>query len=253
MIGAQVTFTAPGSGPTAALVGPAIVTTDDEGIATSSTLTANGETGPFQVTVTVAGATVPAVFGLTNVSGAANRLTFVQQPTDAIAGATIAPPVTVQLVDSFGNPVHTADVAVALQEGLVSVAHPQGLRVFAPQNTDANGLATFSGLSISQVGQYQLEAAANAIASATSQTFRITAGTPAAIRIEGGTPQSTAILTSFAQPLEVSVLDAFGNAVSGVAVSFAGPGSGASAVLSPASATTNNAGRVSIPRRRTRS
>jgi large repetitive protein len=77
-------------------------------------------------------------------------------------------------------------------------------------------------------------------------TLHIDAGAPATITATGGTPQSAAINTMFAQPLQVTVSDGFGNPVSGATVAFAGPGSGASAVLSATSAATDGAGRASV-------
>ena len=60
-----------------------------------------------------------------------------------------------------------------------------------------------------------------------------------------GTPQSTAISTVFSTVLEVTYTDG-GNPVEGKVVTFAVPGSGASATLSASSATTNAAGVASV-------
>jgi len=67
--GVQVTFEAPSSGATGAFAnGTATETvmTDSNGIATSSTLTANATEGSYSVAATVAGATMPATFELKN-------------------------------------------------------------------------------------------------------------------------------------------------------------------------------------------
>ena len=85
--------------------------TDSQGIATSPALTANAHAGPFTVTAATAGATTPASFSLTNLPGSASRLAFQQQPSNAVAGQAITPPVTVQLQDSAGNPVSQAGSA----------------------------------------------------------------------------------------------------------------------------------------------
>ena len=60
-----------------------------------------------------------------------------------------------------------------------------------------------------------------------------------------GTPQSTAISTVFSTVLEMTYTDG-GNPVEGKVVTFAVPGSGASATLSASSATTNAAGVASV-------
>jgi hypothetical protein len=66
--GVAVTFTAPGSGPTASFAGAAsaLVTTNASGVATAPPLTAGGQTGTYAVTAVAAGVTTPAGFSLTN-------------------------------------------------------------------------------------------------------------------------------------------------------------------------------------------
>jgi adhesin/invasin len=235
--GAQLTFAAPGSGASVTFGGPATVTTDANGEATSPAMTANGQDGPFQVTASTTGAATSATFSLTNVAGAANKLAFIQQPTDTAAGANITPPVTVQLEDSSGNAVHTANVPITLQVYPVA-AHMLAPLSFAAQNTDANGLATFSSLSISQVGQYQLLAESTGIASATSNPFNIHAGTASKILATAGTPQSAIIQTAYAEPLQATVTDTKGNPTSGVSVVFTAPTSGPSGLFGGQSTVT---------------
>ncbi len=223
--GASVTFAAPPPGGASVSFGSsATVMTDVNGIATSPAMTANGQAGSFQVTAATGSAT-SATFSLTNAAGAANKLTFIQQPTDTATGANITPPVTVQLEDSFGNTVHTANIPVTLEVNPV-VARMLRPLSFAAQLTDSNGLATFPTLSISQVGQYQLLAESSSIASATSNTFNIHTGTPSTIVATAGTPQSAIVQTVYGQPLQVTVTDTAGTPVSGVPVVFAAPASG---------------------------
>jgi len=64
-----------------------------------------------------------------------------------------------------------------------------------------------------------------------------------------GTPQSALIDTAFGAPLVVTVKDAKGNPVSGVTVTFAAPGSGASGAFSGGvnTATTNASGAATSP------
>ena len=66
--GVTVTFTAPGIGAGAAFSGSATATaiTNGNGVATAPALTANGQTGSYTVTGSVAGVTTPAAFILTN-------------------------------------------------------------------------------------------------------------------------------------------------------------------------------------------
>jgi adhesin/invasin len=242
---ASVTFNAPAGGASVSFAGPTTVNTDALGIAAAPAATANGTPGTFQVTASTPAATQPATFNLTNVAASANRLGYKQQPTDTAAGQPIAPPVTVQLLDSFGNPVATAGVSVSLQASPIASLF-RTLRGTASVNTDANGLATFPNVIIDQAGAYTLEAQANGIASATSNQFHITAGAAASIQASGGTPQTTTVLTAFPQALQVTVVDAQGNPVNSVTVSFTAPGMGASATLSAPSATTDAGGHASI-------
>ena len=174
LAGLEVTFTAPTSGASVTFAGATTVTSDANGIATSPAITANTQSGAFQVSATVPGAASPALFNLTNLPGASHTLAFVQQPIDASAGATITPPVTVRLQDSFGNAAPTPGVPVTLQ--LQAPMRQKSLSGTATQLTDANGVATFADLSVPAVGQYQLLAESAGVASATSTTFNIRAG-----------------------------------------------------------------------------
>jgi adhesin/invasin len=243
--GASVTFTVPSSGASATFAGSATVTTDAGGMAISPPLTANSTSGLFAVSASTSGAATAASFALGNVGATANQLAFVQQPTNTAAGATITPPVTVQLLDSFGNPAPTAGVAITLQENPL-VAARVAARSFPPQSTNSLGIATFSSLSINQAGLYQLLATASGIVSANSNVFTISAGSPATILATRGLLQSTTILTAFSRPLQATVLDAFGNPVSGAVVNFSASASGASATLSSPSAVTDSSGHASV-------
>jgi uncharacterized protein (TIGR03437 family) len=242
---ASVTFTPPTSGASVTFAGSATVNTGADGIAISPDMTANAQTGTFQVTASTATASGPALFNLTNIPGNANKLAFVQQPVSTVAGATITPAVTVQVRDSSGNAVHTAGIMVTLQAD-ATVRRLKELSGTATQPTDSSGLATFANLSINQAGSYTLQANANGLSSDTSQSFTITAGTAAQIESTGGATQSTIVLTAFAQPLQATVLDANNNPVSGATVTFGAPGSGASATLSALSAVTDTSGHATV-------
>ncbi len=242
--GVEVTFAAPGSGASVTFSGPAVVTTGIGGAAAIS-VTANSQVGAFQVTASAAGIAAPAVFSLTNVAGSASHLSFVQQPSGAVAGAVIAPPVTVQLTDSTGNSVAQAGVAVTLT---LNPAAGRSVAVTGTTTatTNAGGLASFGDLSIATAGSYQLTAVGTSLVSAQSSAFTITAGTASTVTVTGGSPQSTTVLAPFAVPLQVQVSDGAGNPLSGVAVNFAAPGTGASATLSGATATTDAGGHASV-------
>lgn len=69
--GVVVTFAAPSSGPGATFGGSPTTTvvTDQSGLASAPTLTANSQTGSYVVTATVQGVAAPASFALTNTAG----------------------------------------------------------------------------------------------------------------------------------------------------------------------------------------
>src|SRR5207249_4791785 len=76
-------------------------TTDATGIATFGNLIIN-LAGSENLTASLGAVSIVSnPFNIT--AGAVATLTFVQQPTDALANASISPAVTVRAVDTFGN------------------------------------------------------------------------------------------------------------------------------------------------------
>ena len=81
--------------------------------------------------------------------------------------------------------------------------------------------------------------------SATTYSFTVSnAASPASIIVSGGTPQSASVTTAFASPFAATVRNSAGNPVSGVAVTFTAPASGASGTFAGGvnTATTNASG-----------
>ena len=207
--GASVLFTVPaGNGASVTFNGSTTVPTDASGIATSPTMTANAVIGLVTPVTTTPGSALPAVFALANTAGPATRLVFVQQPTNTTAGAAIAPPVTVQLLDAVGNPVLEGGVTVTLQlsppgGGFSTRSAP------STQNTDDDGVATFDDLAVAQAGTYQLQAQSEGLQSATSTSFVIGPAASSSITVVAGNGQSAAVTTNYATAsLKVSVQDA---------------------------------------------
>src|SRR5207249_4647963 len=99
---------------------------------------------------------------------------YLQQPTTAQAGVSIAPPVTVQVEDANNNVVTTGTGSTA-SVGVAILANPGGgtLSGTTPVNAVA-GVATFSNLSINKTGTgYTLQATSTGLTSATSALFTI--------------------------------------------------------------------------------
>jgi hypothetical protein len=153
----------------------------------TSTTNASGVATVTFTTHTVS-ATVHTVTGTDNTSlsgtssaitttfGVATKLSIGQQPTNAIAGASVNPAVTVQIQDANGNIV-TSDNATSVSFALGN--NPGGGTLSGSLSVTANsGTATFSDLSINKAGTgYTLVATSvPALTSATSAGFNITAG-----------------------------------------------------------------------------
>ncbi|MGC3956842.1 MAG: hypothetical protein QM813_02410 [Verrucomicrobiota bacterium] len=108
-----------------------------------------------------------ATFVITNASAAS--LAFTPQPSDALASATIAPPVVVQLRDAYGNNVASnTTITLTLSTGTGTLSG----NTILP--TDATGKSTFTNLSINTVGAKQLTAAMSGLVSVASSSFNIT-------------------------------------------------------------------------------
>ncbi|MGZ6978188.1 MAG: hypothetical protein ACXVJW_08785, partial [Acidimicrobiia bacterium] len=150
-----------------------------------------------------------------NVSvGSPTKLAFAQQPSNATAGASISPAVTVQVQDAGGN-LTTSTVSVTVAIG----TNPGGGTLSGTIPIDAvNGTATFSNLSINKVGTgYTLHATSGSLTAADSTPFNITAAggnqfvftTPAV----SGSASSAATSGANLGPITVQEQDAFGNPV----------------------------------------
>jgi len=75
--------------------------------------------------------------------------------------------------------------------------------------------------------------------SVTSAAITVSAASPASLAVVSGNGQTAPIGGTFAAPLAIKLVDAYGNPNSGVVVTFAGPASGAG--ISPASADVSTA------------
>ncbi len=143
------------------------------------------------------------------------KLAFIQQPSNALTGATISPAVQVEVEDASGNAVLTAanSITIALGPGGTGLG---GTLTVSPQN----GVATFSNLSVSAAGTgLTLTAASSNLLPATSTPFTISAP-------GGGKPPSSPVKLAFLQQpsnaltgatlspaVQVVIEDANGNAV----------------------------------------
>lgn len=135
-----------------------------------------------------------------------------------------------------------------------------------PSGTFANGGTTYSATSDSsgfvtvpsftangKLGSYTIIATVDGDSGAglASFTLRNTVGDPASIAASAGTPQRTTVETAFSSVLQARVMDAGGNPVGGVSVTFSAPTSGPSGSFPDGSstytATSNNSGIATAP------
>jgi hypothetical protein len=198
--------------------GSTIYYTTDGTVPTSSS---NMYTAPISIAVS---STIKAIAVLTGTSsGVASstltitsalppaKLAFVQQPSNALIGATISPAVTVAVQDSNGNTLTSATNPVTL--ALTSGSGLTGTLTATPKN----GIARFSNLSVSAAGSYTLSATGTSLASATSTGFSITAGgsapLPPAKLAFVQQPSNALTGTTISPAVTVAVEDSNGNPV----------------------------------------
>lgn len=156
---------------------------------------------------------------------AATQLLFVAQPASAVAGATLAPTVTVAVLDATGDIVtgSTAIVSLSISSGAVGAS-------LAGSTTAAAvaGVATFSGLSIAKAGTaFTLRATSPGLSDANSSSFDIAAGAVATLSLTAGSGQSGVVGRQLPDTLRVTALDGYGNPVTAAPLTWSvGSGGG---------------------------
>lgn len=132
------------------VVTPNVVATDGSGVA-RATHQLGTSAGAHSVTATAEALASPVTFTATAQHGAAARITFVQQPTDAGTDAIIAPPVRAQVVDQFDNPA--TGYAVSVNIGIVpSTGTPLAVLRGTLDQLASGGVVVFSDLRVSLPG-----------------------------------------------------------------------------------------------------
>ena len=150
------------------------------GVATFAALSINKLGTGYSLTAAAAGLAGATSAAFDIGVGPAARLVFTAQPSNANAGATIAPAVQVAVQDAGGNAetAFTGNVTIAIG------TNPGGGTLSGTTTVQAvAGVATFSGLSIAQAGSgYTLKATSSTLTSAASTPFTI-ALVPTALHI----------------------------------------------------------------------
>ncbi|HUF49674.1 MAG TPA: hypothetical protein VMN60_02495 [Longimicrobiales bacterium] len=169
--GVEVSFAVTQGGGT---IGTSAVRSDASGVAMAGTWTMGVASGAQEVVATAVALPGAAVtFRALAAPGAARDLLVITQPPAVvISGAAVTPQPAVRLADQYGNAVAAAGVVItaAVTGGGATVTN-------ATAATDAQGVATFSGLAINGApGAYSLQFSAPAIsASSTSNAVMLVA------------------------------------------------------------------------------
>jgi len=142
------------------------------------------------------------------IAGPPAKLGFVLQPGNTTVGQAISPAVQVALQDSDGNTVPGLTNAITISIG----ENPGGSTLSGTLTQNAvNGIATFSDLSLNNVGTgYTLLATATGMTSAQSSAFDTTAGagTQLVFSVQPSTAEQGVDITP---AIEVSIVDQYGN------------------------------------------
>ncbi len=214
----------------------------------SADTVATGSDGRAQVTWTLGGTAgaqtlearvqgIGAVsFSATAVAGPASKLELVSGSGQSGTVAQSLPqPVVVKVSDAFGNGVSGAAVSF-------TTAAPGGQATPAQATTGASGQASTTWKLGTAAGPQSLTASATGLVPVTAAATAAP-GPAATVRAASGSAQTGTVGMALANPLVAEVVDAFGNVVSGVTVTFT-PGS-SSGTVSPTSGSTGSDGRVS--------
>jgi len=141
--GASVTFMAPASGASGTFANGTATetdTTDANGVATSSTFTANMATGGYTVTAAAAGVSTAANFTLTNISGALVSISATAgTPQSASVNTTFGAPLVATVLDGNQNPISGATVTFEVPASGPGGNFAGGVNT---ATTNASGVAT---------------------------------------------------------------------------------------------------------------
>src|SRR5262249_31647567 len=144
--------------------------------------------------------------------------------------------------DAHSNPIPSAHVTWTAPGSGASATFASGGAV----DTDAAGVAHLTATAHAVSGGYTVTPPVARVAPSAQFSLTNDPGAAASIALVGGDSQSAEVTTPFGAVLEVVVRDADGNPVPDAHVTFAAPGSGASATFDHNPATTDAAGHASV-------
>jgi len=239
--GTSVTFAVASGG--GSVVPTTAVATNASGIAAPTSWTLGNSAGTNTLTATATGlGGSPATFTATGTAGVEAKLVLTTAPSSAgQSGVALPTQPVVRVTDALGNPVPSPGRTVT-----ATLASGSGTLAGASVVTDAQGVAAFTGLSITGVaGAYALSFDAPPLTPVVSGTITLGAGTATQLVLDRQPSASGQSGVAFATQPRVQLQDATGNNVSqaGVTVTVqVASGPGGSPSLANASAVTNGSG-----------
>ena len=208
--GANVTFTRiAGTGA----IGSSTVVTGADGLA-STAYTLGTVAGGESIRADVAGLTgVATTFTITSNAGAPSDLAAPTGDSQRLTvGASPTAPLVALVTDNNGNPVPGVTVAWRINSGFGSLSGDHSI-------TNAIGEATITFATDGHAGTTLITASVGA--SSKLFTVIVDPGSPAQLTSSSGNGQSGVVGTALKDQLGVLVVDAHGNPIPGVAVTFA--------------------------------
>lgn len=194
----------------AATLGGTLTVAATGGIATFSDINLDSIASGYTLEFTSTGLTsaISTTFDITQAP--ATQLAFLQEPTSAVAGATLSPNITVEIQDANGNLVTTSTDNVTLAFGTDPSAGASTLGGTVTVAAVA-GVATFNDINVDKAfAGYTLSATSGILTTASSASFTISPATKSqlAFYIE---PTDAEYGVAINPAIDVEIQDAFGN------------------------------------------
>ncbi|MGA2229839.1 MAG: hypothetical protein ABSH22_02845 [Tepidisphaeraceae bacterium] len=160
------------SGPAGAILAGTLHALTQNGVATFSDISL-AQAGTYKLDARRGSLALATSSAFSVNPGAATQLGFVVEPASSVAGLPLAPPVEVDVEDSFGNLVtgDNSDITLAIRRGPAGTVLGGTLMVAA-----IGGEATFSDLVLDAAGSYKLVAGDGTLAPAKSAQFTVSQG-----------------------------------------------------------------------------
>ncbi len=232
-----------------------LTATASNGVAVLTGLTLNKLGTGFTMKVTSPSLSTATTTGINVVTSLDKGRVVHGSGQSATVGTSCSGALQVTVTGSTGKPAANVPVSfILLAAGPGGTFQVPGAPTQVVVNTNAAGLATAPTLVANTItGTYRVSIALQGIVIPAVFSETNKAGIPASIAVLSGANQSATVGKTFPHPMQVIVKDAFGNLVTGAAVTFTAPANGASGRFSvsgsPAHVTvkTNAAGLATAP------